>query len=94
MRAILRDAVPDAQEVISYGMPALKWKKILVYYAGYKGHIGFYPHGSGIEAFKHAFGTYKFSKGAVQFPLHEPLPEELIRRIVAFRKEEVEAGLP
>ena len=85
MRAIIKAAAPEATEAIGYQMPGFKMKTFLVYYAGHKGHIGFYPTGSGIEAFKDEFGPYKWSKGAVQFPLDAPLPVDLIRRIVKFR---------
>lgn len=88
MREIIRKAAPGAVEVISYGMPAIKGYRVLVYFAAAKEHIGFYPTGSGIEAFKDQFGTYKWSKGAVQFPLDKPLPEKLIAQMVKFRLAE------
>lgn len=87
VRETIQLAVPEATEVISYGMPAFKQKGILVYFAGYAKHIGFYPTGSGIEAFKNEFGDYKWSKGAVQFPLDKPLPLDLITRITKFKAE-------
>lgn len=85
MRNIIRKAAPNAQEVISYGMPAYKCNGVLVYFAGYKGHIGFYPTGSGIAAFQKEIAKYKNSKGAVQFPLDKPLPVGLITKMVKFR---------
>jgi uncharacterized protein YdhG (YjbR/CyaY superfamily) len=85
MRAVIKKAAPDAKEIISYRMPAYKINQVLVYFAGYDKHIGFYPTGAGIEKFKSAFTGYKYSKGAVQFPIDQPLPEDLIRRIVQFR---------
>ena len=85
IRQTIHQAVPYATEVISYGMPAFKQHGILVYFAGYAKHIGFYPTGSGIEAFKQEFGNYKWSKGAVQFPIDEPLPLDLIIRITKFK---------
>jgi uncharacterized protein YdhG (YjbR/CyaY superfamily) len=85
IRFIIQQAAPMAEEVISYKMPAYDCHGILVYFAGYKKHVGFYPSSSGIEAFQHEFGPYKWSKGAVQFPLDQPLPADLITRIVAFR---------
>lgn len=85
IRFIIQQAAPLAEEVISYKMPAYDYHGMLVYFAGNKAHIGFYPTGSGIEAFQHEFGPYKWSKGAVQFPLDQPLPADLITRIVAFR---------
>jgi uncharacterized protein YdhG (YjbR/CyaY superfamily) len=90
IRHIIQKAAPDAEEVISYGMPAYKSGSILVYFAGYKNHIGFYPTASGIENFKEHFTDYKWSKGAVQFPVNKPLPEKLITAIVKFRINEVQ----
>jgi len=87
VRETIQLAVPEAKEVISYGMPAFKQKGILVYFAGYAKHIGFYPTGSGIEAFKNEFGNYKWSKGAVQFPIDQPMPLELITKITKFKAE-------
>ena len=88
----LRDAVissaPGAEERISYGMPAFYLKGNLVYFAAYKNHIGFYPTPSGIEAFRDELQGYKSSKGAVQFPVSEPLPLDLIARITEFRVRE------
>jgi uncharacterized protein YdhG (YjbR/CyaY superfamily) len=92
MRAIIQKAAPKASEVISYSMPAFKLKKILVYFAGYKNHIGFYPHGSPIVAFKKELAAYKTSKGAIQFPLDKPLPKKLITDIVKFRLTEEAAA--
>lgn len=88
MQKIIKTAAPDAEEVISYNMPAFRQQGMLVFYAGYKEHIGFYPTGSGIAAFKDEFKNYKWSKGAVQFPLDEPLPVKLIERIVKFKLKE------
>lgn len=85
MRAIIKEAAPEATEVISYGMPAYKQNGMLVYFAGYKAHIGFYPTASGIKHFLPKIQAYKHSKGAVQFPLDQPLPKNLIQEIVAFR---------
>jgi uncharacterized protein YdhG (YjbR/CyaY superfamily) len=88
MRATIRSAAPGAQERISYRMPAFYLRGILVWFAGYEKHIGFYPGASAIAAFKAEIGRYKSSKGAVQFPLDEPLPVELIARIVKFKMDE------
>ncbi|MGN8059625.1 iron chaperone [Pedobacter sp. 22163] len=87
IRETIHKAVPEAKEVISYGMPAFKQNTVLIYFAGYAKHIGFYPTGSGIEAFKEEFAQYKWSKGAVQFPLNKPLPLDLITRITKFKAE-------
>ena len=85
LRQAIIKAAPDAEEVISYNMPAYKYHGMLVYFAGHKKHIGFYPTGSGIEAFKKELAGYKGSKGAVQFPFDKPLPLKLITQIVKFR---------
>jgi uncharacterized protein YdhG (YjbR/CyaY superfamily) len=92
VRETIRKAAPDAEETISYSMPAFRSKNsVLVYFAAFKNHIGFYPTASGIASFQKEFANYKSSKGAVQFPLDEPLPLELIAKITRFRvKEDVE----
>jgi uncharacterized protein YdhG (YjbR/CyaY superfamily) len=88
MRKSIKEAVPNTEEAISYGIPTFKLKGNLVHFAAYKNHIGFYPTPSGINAFKDELSNYKQSKGAIQFPLNEPLPIELIKRIVIFRVKE------
>ncbi len=88
MRQAIKEAAPEAKEVISYGMPAFKLNRVLVYFAAHQNHIGFYPTASGIEAFKKELSAYKWSKGAVQFPLDKPVPLDLVARIVKFRVEE------
>lgn len=90
MRELIREIVPQAEEKISYKMPTYALHGNLVHFAGYAKHIGFYPAPSGIEAFKQELSAYKGAKGSVQFPLDQPLPEALIRRIVAFRVKENE----
>lgn len=89
IRKVLREAVPEAEEVISYNMPAIKFKKVLVYYAANKKHIGYYPTASGVEAFKEELTPYNPSKGTIRFSLEEPLPFDLIKVIAEFRFEEV-----
>lgn len=88
LRLAIRKAAPKAMEVISYGMPAFSQEGMLVYFAAYKSHIGFYPTGSGINAFKNEIRGFKHSKGAVQFPLDKELPLDLVRRMVKFKLEE------
>ncbi|HMG67437.1 MAG TPA: DUF1801 domain-containing protein [Chitinophagaceae bacterium] len=88
LRNIIRKQTPGAEEIISYQMPAFTYNGVLVYFAGYKNHIGFYPTSSGINAFKDELSAYKWSKGAIQFPLDKPLPLALIKRIVKFRVAE------
>ena len=88
MRTTIMKAAPKAEEVISYKMPAYKYYGMLVYFAGYKNHIGFYPTASGIANFKKELSVYKGAKGSVQFPLDKPLPIKLITKIVTFRVKE------
>jgi uncharacterized protein YdhG (YjbR/CyaY superfamily) len=88
LRATIKKAAPQAEEVISYSMPAYKMNGILVWFAAHPKHIGFYPGASGIEAFKKEISAYKWAKGSVQFPLDKPLPLELITKIVKFRVTE------
>lgn len=85
VRATIRQAAPDAKEVISYQMPALKQHGILVYFAAWKKHIGLYPPISGDEAIEKAVARYAGPKGNLQFPLDEPIPYNLIERIVKLR---------
>jgi len=88
MRNTIKLAAPAAREVISYNMPALKGHGVLVYYAAYKEHIGFYPTSRPIEVFKDELSAYKYSKGAIQFPIDKPMPVDLISRIVKFRVQQ------
>lgn len=88
LRKVIKESAPDAEEKISYQMPAFALNGILVYFAAFKNHIGFFPTSSGIDAFKNELTEYKTSKGTVQFPLNKPLPYELISRIVKFRVAE------
>ncbi|MFY9150825.1 MAG: DUF1801 domain-containing protein [Prolixibacteraceae bacterium] len=88
LRETIRKVAPEAEEMISYQMPAYKYHGMLAYFAGYKNHIGFYPTGSGIESFKHKLSVFKTSKGTVKFPIDQPLPLELITEIVQFRVAE------
>ena len=88
MRQTIQKAAPEAEEVISYNMPAFKQKKVLVYFAAYKNHIGFYATPNGHSEFKEELSVYKQGKGSVQFPLSKPLPLDLITKIVKFRLKE------
>lgn len=85
MRAVIREAAPEAQEKISYQMPTFFLQGNLVHFAAFKNHIGFYPAPRGIEAFKDELAAYEGAKGSIRFPLDRPLPLNLIRRIVQFR---------
>jgi uncharacterized protein YdhG (YjbR/CyaY superfamily) len=87
MRAVIRDAAPEAAESMAYGMPAYKLDgRPLVYFAGYAKHVGFYATPNGHEAFAEEFSRYTQGKGSVRFPHTEPLPTDLVRRVVAFRE--------
>lgn len=89
MRAVIRAAAPEATETISYAIPTYDLNgHHLVHFGGFTKHVGFYPVPSGMEAFKDELEPYKSGKGSAQFPLSEPLPKDLIRRIVEFRVEE------
>jgi uncharacterized protein YdhG (YjbR/CyaY superfamily) len=85
IRATIQAAAPGATETISYAIPTFVYYGNLVHFAGYKEHIGFYPGAAGIEAFKEDISKYKWAKGSVQFPLNEPLPLDLVTRIVNYR---------
>ena len=88
LRSVIKRIAPDAKEKISYKMPTFTIYGNLVHFAGYDKHIGFYPAPSAIEKFKNELKEYKTSKGAIQFPLDESIPYELITRIVDFRVKE------
>jgi len=90
MRAAIKKAAPEAVEAISYAIPTFKLNgKNLVHFAGFEKHIGFYATPTGHEAFAEHLSGYKQGKGSVQFPINEPLPLELVERIVKFRVEEM-----
>ncbi|MBN2635594.1 MAG: DUF1801 domain-containing protein [Prolixibacteraceae bacterium] len=90
MRQTITSVAPGATEGMTYGIPGYKLnKKPLVYFAGYKNHIGFYATPSGHEAFAKELSKFKQEKGSVQFPLDQPLPLDLVERIVKFRAEEI-----
>ena len=91
IRAAIKKAAPKSVEVISYGMPAFKQNKVLVYFAVSKNHIGFYPTPNPIKVFSKELESYKTSKGAIQFPLDKKIPLALISKITKFRvKEDLE----
>lgn len=85
VRQVVRDAAPDAEETISYRMPALRQNGILVYYAAFKHHIGLYPPVSGDARIEKAAAPYAGEKGNLRFPLDEPIPYDLISRITKLR---------
>lgn len=87
IRTVIKNVVPDAEETISYAIPTFTLNgKYLVYFAGFKKHIGFYPAPVGIEEFKDQLSGFKTGKGSVQFSLNDPMPLDLIKSIVKFRK--------
>jgi uncharacterized protein YdhG (YjbR/CyaY superfamily) len=89
MRALIKESAPDATETISYAMPTFDLNgHHLVHFAGFKRHVGFYPIPSAIVAFSDELAPYRSGKGSARFPLDQPLPEDLIRRIVEFRVAE------
>jgi uncharacterized protein YdhG (YjbR/CyaY superfamily) len=91
IRARIREVAPNSAETIKYGIPTYVLGENLVHFAAFKSHIGFYPTPSGIEAFRDELSAYKCAKGSVQFPLGQPMPLDLIERIVRFRVREVQA---
>lgn len=91
LRKAIRAAAPKAEEVISYGIAGYKYFGVLVYFAGFTNHVSVYPAPRMSPAFKKELSAYKGGKGTVQFPLDKPLPLDLVKRIVLYRKGENEA---
>ncbi len=87
VRSTIRRAMPKAEEVISYSIPAYKLNgRVVIFFAGWKQHYSIYPATDGLaEAFKDEFASYEISKGTIRFPLSEPVPVKLIERIAMFR---------
>lgn len=88
MRACIREAAPGAKESLKWGMPAFSYRRILVTFAAFKHHIGFYPTPAAVKAFAKDLSKFATAKGSIQFPLEKPLPLPLIRKITAFRVRE------
>lgn len=88
MRQTIHDAAPTVEEAISYGIPTFKLNGNLVHFAAYKKHVGFYPAPSGIEAFREELSPFEVSTGTIKFPLDQPIPYDLVRRITAYRAAE------
>jgi uncharacterized protein YdhG (YjbR/CyaY superfamily) len=89
IRNAIREVAPSAEEKISYGIPTFDLNgRHMVHFAAYKNHVGFYPTSSGIKAFNKELSSFKTSKGTVQFPLTEPIPLGLIKKIVKYRVKE------
>jgi uncharacterized protein YdhG (YjbR/CyaY superfamily) len=88
MRACIRKAAPNAKEGIKWRMPAFSYRRILVMFAAFKHHIGFYPTRSAMSAFAKELSKFTTGRGSIQFPLQKPLPLALIRKITALRVRE------
>ena len=88
VRQVVREAAPEAREVISYRMPALKQNGVLVYFAAFKGHIGLYPPVTGDARIQKAIAPYAGEKGNLRFPFDRPIPYDLIARITALRAKQ------
>ncbi|TGK10657.1 hypothetical protein EHQ81_11825 [Leptospira selangorensis] len=94
LRKVIQEEAPEASEKISYQIPTFYLNGNLVHFAAYKNHIGFYPGASGIAKFKKEIDKYKNAKGSVQFPIDQPLPFGLVRKIVKFRVGEYKKKVP
>ena len=94
IRQIIHENAPEATEAISYQMPTFKMKKNLIHFAAFQKHIGLYPTPSGIVAFKEELAPYESGKGSIQFPLNQPIPYDLIKKIVIFRVNEEKSKPP
>ena len=88
MRACIRAAAPEAKESLKWGMPAFSYQRILVTFAAFKHHIGFYPTPSAVKAFAKDLSKFVTADASIRFPLEKPLPLALIRKITAFRVRE------
>lgn len=88
LRRIIKESAPQSEETISYGIPTFKLNGNLVHFAAFKNHIGFYPTPSAIVAFKKELSLYKQAKGSVQFPINQPIPFDLVKKIVRYRVKE------
>lgn len=90
VRSVIRSAVPkEATEVISYGIPAFKYKKVLVWYAAFSDHCSLFPTASVIQKFKDELKDYRVSKGTIHFPTDKPLPAALVRKMAKARLAEI-----
>ncbi len=88
IRKVIQSAAPQAIEAINYGIPTFKLHGNLVHLAAFKQHIGFYPAPSGIDVFKQELAPYIAGKGTIQFPLNQPIPYELIKKVTEYRAKE------
>ena len=85
IRSTIHKAAPEAEEAMAYGIPTFKLKGNLVHFGGFKHHIGFYPAPMGLKEFEKELSGYKGAKGSVQFPINQPLPLDLVTKIVEYR---------
>lgn len=93
LRETIHTTAPEASESMSYGMPTFKYKdRPLVYFSGWKSHIGFYPTPNGIVEFQKILAPYQHGKGTLQFPLDKPLPYDLVAKVTKFRMGVIENG--
>lgn len=92
LRKIVKEVAPEAVETISYAIPTFKLNGSVVYFAAYARHIGVYPCPAGDDDFQQALASYRRGKGTAQFPLDQPFPFELFRKLVAFRLAETQAN--
>jgi uncharacterized protein YdhG (YjbR/CyaY superfamily) len=93
IHAAIRAAAPEAEEAMAYGIPTFKLKgKNLVHFGAFAHHIGFYPTPGAIVEFQQEFSGYKQAKGSVQFPLDQPMPLALIKKVVAYRLKILKGG--
>ena len=91
IRQLIQQTNSIAEECISYGMPAFKYKeKPLVYFAAFKNHIGFYPTASGVKAVESELSKFQYSKGAIQFPIDNKIPVTLVKKIVKIRTAQID----
>lgn len=88
IRSTIKETAPNAQECISYHMPAYKQNGIIIYFSACKNHFGFYPTPSAINHFKDELSKYEYSKGAIQFQMNQEIPFDLIKKMVVFKIEE------
>jgi len=89
IRQTIQDVLPEAEEQLKYQMPTFHWHENVIHFALFKHHFGLYPSSSGVAAFQDQLSGYQTSKGAIQFPLDQPLPLDLIRQITEFRRQEI-----
>lgn len=88
LRRVIKDAAPEATEAIAYQMPTFRLNGNLVHFAAFKDHIGFFPTPSGIEAYQKELEPYRTGKGTIRFPLNQPIPYDLVRKVVLSRVKE------